>query len=175
MSLRVCLGCSTAYAVGIQACPQCGTPTRNAIYDWEDDVVAKASAEGGATFYLPEGQPVPDDLPDGVRLVGPGTPQDAPETPADRGIVGEHGPELVTLPGAGEVPAPPPVSAPKAEWVEHAAAVLDVPAEEAAALTKAELVETVKAAAVEPPPPPSTPEPSSPESSAPDEADADES
>ena len=165
MSLRVCLGCSTAYAVGIQACPQCGTPTRNAIYDWEDDVVAKASAEGGATFYLPEGQPVPDDLPDGVRLVGPGAPQDAPETPAAE-------PEQVQE----EIPAPPPVSAPKAEWVEHAAAVLDVPAEEAAALTKAELVETVKAAAVEPPPPPdSTPEPSSPESSAPDEADADES
>ena len=36
--------------------------------------MAKASAEGGATHYLAEGDPVPDDLPDGVRLVGPGAP-----------------------------------------------------------------------------------------------------
>ena len=157
MALRVCLGCSTAYAIGIQACPQCGTPTRNAIYDWESDV-AKASAEGGATFYLPEGQPVPGDLPDGVRLVGPGAPQDVPEAPEAPGPAPE-----------AEVPAPPPLNAPKAEWVEHAAAAGVLPLEEAAALTKADLIEAVKE-----PPPPLTPEPSSPESSAPADADADQ-
>lgn len=36
--------------------------------------MAKASAEAGATHYLAEGDPVPDDLPPGVRLVGPGAP-----------------------------------------------------------------------------------------------------
>ena len=154
MSLRVCLGCTTAYAVGLPACPQCGTPTRNAIYDWEDDR-GEGERRGGATFYLPEGQPVPDDLPDGVRLVGPGAPQDAPEAPAEA-------PEV-------EAPTPPPVNAPKADWVEHAEAAGVLTADEAGSLTKTELVETVKHAA-ELPPPPSTPEPSSPGSSAPDDA-----
>lgn len=78
MALRVCLGCSTAYAVGLQSCPQCGSPTRNAIYDWEDDVVAKANSETGATLYVEEGQDV-SDVPDGVRLVGPGAPVTEPE------------------------------------------------------------------------------------------------
>ncbi len=41
--------------------------------------MAKASAEGGSTHYVAEGQPVPDDLPPGVRLVGPGAP--APAVP----------------------------------------------------------------------------------------------
>ena len=81
MSLRICLQCSTAYAVGLEACPQCGAPTRNAVYDWEDDV-AKAS-EFGATLYVAEGQPVPDDVPDGVRLVGPGAPQPEPDPEPD--------------------------------------------------------------------------------------------
>lgn len=67
-----CLGCRTVYAVGIPACPHCGVSD----YDEGDDV-AKASAEGGATHYVAEGQPVPDDLPDGVRLVGPGAPSAA--------------------------------------------------------------------------------------------------
>ena len=162
MALRVCLGCSTAYAIGIQACPQCGTPTRNAIYDWESDV-AKASAFG-ATLFVAEGADVPTDVPDDVRLVGPGAPQDAPEAPE----VPAEAPEV-------EAPAPPPVNAPKADWVEHAAAAGVLPLEEAEDLKKVDLIEAVKAAA-EPPPPPSTPEPSSPESSAPaDSADADDS
>jgi len=58
--------------------------------------MAKASAEGGATQYLAEGQEVPDDLPDGVRLVGPGAPaEDVPEPdePAEPEAEAEAGPE----------------------------------------------------------------------------------
>jgi len=64
------------YAVGIPACPHCG------VADYEEDGVAKASAEAGATHYLAAGDPVPDDLPEGVRLVGPGAPA-VPESVAD--------------------------------------------------------------------------------------------
>jgi len=78
-----CTGCRTVYAVGIPACPHCG------VADYEEDGVAKANAEGAATHYLAEGEPVPDDLPEGVRLVGPGAPavpepdvQDEPEPAA---------------------------------------------------------------------------------------------
>jgi hypothetical protein len=40
--------------------------------------VAKASAEGGATLYVAEGDDVPQDVSPEVRLVGPGVPaQDA--------------------------------------------------------------------------------------------------
>jgi len=70
MSLRVCLGCRTVYAAGPPACPQCGTGTRDAVYKWEDDVVK--ATEFGATYYVPEGGEVPGELPDAVRLVGPG-------------------------------------------------------------------------------------------------------
>jgi hypothetical protein len=59
------------YAVGIPACPHCGST------DYSDDeggTVAKASAEGGATSYVAEGDAVPADVPEGVRLVGPGAP-----------------------------------------------------------------------------------------------------
>src|SRR5258706_4219364 len=81
MSLHVCLGCSTLYAIGLKACPHCGAPTRDAVYRWEDDVV-KTSSAGGSTLYLAEGQPVPADLPDGVVLVGPGSGEVTDEAPA---------------------------------------------------------------------------------------------
>ena len=58
--------------------------------------MAKASAEGGATHYVAEGAPVPDDLPPGVRLVGPGAP--APAVPEEQKA------EAVPDP---PVPAPP--------------------------------------------------------------------
>lgn len=104
MALRVCLACRTAYAVGLQACPQCGEPTRNAIYDWEDDV-AKASAFG-ATFYVGEGDAVPTDLPEGVRMVGPGAPVPPEPEPAAEPAAAESSPEPaaaepVLQPGAG--------------------------------------------------------------------------
>jgi hypothetical protein len=68
------------YAVGIPACPQCGGTDYT---DNEGGIVAKASAEGGATHYVAQGDPVPGDLPDGVRLVGPGAPvPDEPEPEA---------------------------------------------------------------------------------------------
>jgi RNA polymerase subunit RPABC4/transcription elongation factor Spt4 len=39
MSLRVCLECRTAYAADLPACPHCGTASRDAVYDWDDDIV----------------------------------------------------------------------------------------------------------------------------------------
>jgi RNA polymerase subunit RPABC4/transcription elongation factor Spt4 len=72
VSLHVCLECTTLYAIGLKACPHCGTPTRDAVYRWEDDVV-KTNSAGVATLYLAEGQPAPADLPAGVVLVGPGS------------------------------------------------------------------------------------------------------
>ena len=39
--------------------------------------MAKANAEGAATHYVAEGALVPDDVPAGVRLVGPGAPAEA--------------------------------------------------------------------------------------------------
>ena len=56
--------------------------------------MAKASAEGGSTLYVGEDEPVPGDVPDGVRLVGPGVPRDEDEPAAV----------------AEEVPAPAPAS-----------------------------------------------------------------
>jgi hypothetical protein len=93
-----CTGCRTVYAVGIEPCPQCGTP------DHEEDWMAKASAEAGATHYVAEGDPVPGDLPPGVRLVGPGAPA-VPEPDA------EDEPEPVVTPepelAAEDVSEPP--------------------------------------------------------------------
>ncbi len=69
--------------------------------------MAKASAEAGATHYVAGGDPVPDDLPPGVRLVGPGAPQDVPEP----GVPAEPEPEVTPEPelaaGDGSEPGPP--------------------------------------------------------------------
>ena len=119
MALRLCLGCSTAYAIGLQACPQCGSPTRNAIYDWESDAVAKANNETGATLYVAEGAPVPDDAPAGVRLVGPGAPQDTPE-PAP-----EPEPEPEVVPDPTPAPTPARASTPKLSSAASSAAADD--------------------------------------------------
>lgn len=53
-------------------------------------------------------------------------------------------PEPAAEPAAAE---PPPPRAPKAEWVEHAVEVAGIPPEDAAAMTKADLIETVTAEA----------------------------
>ena len=42
--------------------------------------MAKANPVTGASHYLAEGQPVPDDLPPGVRMVGPGAPAEDAES-----------------------------------------------------------------------------------------------
>jgi hypothetical protein len=109
--------------------------------------VAKANPVTGATFYVAEGDAVPDDLPDGVRPVGPGAEEPEPAEAVD-------------------VPELPPVRAPKADWVDHAEAA-GLPRDEAEAMTKAELVEAAQAP---PPPADSTPKLNSPASSAPGEA-----
>lgn len=97
MSSWRCLGCRTVYAVGIPACPHCG----DTDYDEGDDV-AKVSAEGGATHYVAEGQPVPDDLPPEVRLVGPGAP--APAQPEPEPEPAEETPEVVPDPSPDSTP-----------------------------------------------------------------------
>ncbi len=68
--------------------------------------MAKASAEGGATHYVAEGDPVPDDLPPEVRLVGPGAPAVAIPDEQEAEVVPGPGPdEPATIPGPDSAPA----------------------------------------------------------------------
>jgi len=113
--------------------------------------MAKASAEAGSTHYVAEGFPVPDDLPPDVRLVGPGAPQE--QAPADPEPVPPSPaavtPSMPPRPLGQAAPAgsePPPLRAPKQDWVEHAVAAGAVAPEEAADMTKAEIVEQVSGA-----------------------------
>ncbi len=79
--------------------------------------MAKASADGGATHYVAEGDPVPGDLPEGVRLVGPGAPvaegapEDAGQAPEaeapDESGQGEPEPEASSPAGADDEDGPP--------------------------------------------------------------------
>lgn len=72
--------------------------------------MAKASAEGAATHYVAEGELVPDDLPPGVRLVGPGAP--APDVPDEQDAEAVPGPgpdKPATIPGPDSTP---PASSP---------------------------------------------------------------
>lgn len=96
--------------------------------------MAKVNPETGATFYVAEGDPVPDELPAGVRLVGPGAP--APEA--------EEEPEVqAPEPEVQAAPEPPPARASKAEWVDHAKAA-GLPGDEAESMTKADLIEALQ-------------------------------
>lgn len=68
--------------------------------------MAKASPEGAATVYVGEGVPIPADLPEGVRLVGPGAPagpepEPEPELEAEAEVVPDPG-----QPGPGTIPGP---------------------------------------------------------------------
>ena len=107
MSSWRCLRCRTTYAVGLAACPHCGDTGYS-----EGGIVAKASAEGGATHYVAEGDPVPDDLPPEVRLVGPGAP--APGPVADPGAPDEAlaAPEPAPEPEVVPDPSTPDASSP---------------------------------------------------------------
>jgi SAP domain len=106
MSSWRCVRCRTTYAVGLEACPQCGDTT----YSEGGIVVAKASPEGAATVYVGEGVQVPDDLPEGVRLVGPGAPVAEPEPEpeeAEAEVVPDPGqPGPATTPGPDSTPPP---------------------------------------------------------------------
>lgn len=54
MALWLCAGCSAAYAVGLPACPQCGSTNRS-----EEGPMPKITVHGGATN---DAEPVaPDD------------------------------------------------------------------------------------------------------------------
>lgn len=63
--------------------------------------MAKANPEGAATVYVGEGVPVPDDLPPGVRLVGPGAPAE-PEPEVE--VVPD--PQPAATPGPDSTPPP---------------------------------------------------------------------
>ena len=56
MALMVCAACSTAYAVGLAACPHCGSRDS---YE-EGTVVPKISVHGGATHAGDIPTPAPD-------------------------------------------------------------------------------------------------------------------
>lgn len=81
----------------------------------------------------PEPEIVQEDVPEPAPEP---EPEPEPEPPA-----AEPEPEPVT-----EVPPPPPVSAVKADHVDYVTGVIGVPAEEAAAMTKPELVELARSA-----------------------------
>jgi hypothetical protein len=124
-----CTGCRTVYAVGIPACPHCSSR------DYEEDGVAKANAEGAATHYVGEGDPVPDDLPPGVRMVGPGAPaepeaevQGEPEPevtpepePVPEAVSGPQEPEVVPDPPEEHATIPGPDSTPEPSSPESSA------------------------------------------------------
>jgi len=88
--------------VGIEACPHCGELGYS-----EGGVVAKASAEAGATHYVAEGDPVPGDLPEGVRLVGPGAPSAEAEPGVQDAGEAEVTPEPELAAEDGSEPGPP--------------------------------------------------------------------
>lgn len=84
MTLRVCLDCSTAFAVGVRLCPHCGSE-RNAEQgtaaamgihagvpvETEEDTMPKITRHGGASFP-------PDEETAAAEVDGGGEP--APET-----------------------------------------------------------------------------------------------
>lgn len=111
-----CLACTTAYAVGLPACPQCG-----------------------GTEYVEGG---PGEMPKITLHGGPSYAQERPGEAGDR-FAAVNAPEPTPV---VELPIPPAVTAPKADWVEHAAAVVEVHPEpdtlpDPATLTKPELIQ----------------------------------
>ena len=76
--------------------------------------MAKANAEGAATHYVAEGDPVPDDLPPGVRLVGPGAPDEPePDVQDEAEPVVTPAPELVSEDVSGPQDLPGPSTPPE--------------------------------------------------------------
>lgn len=115
--LWVCEGCGTRYAESLETCPHCGAQERHA--DYEEDAMPKVTVAGGPSNAAAEAEAAE------VEAVA-----------AEEAAAAEE--EVAAA-------APPPASAPKAQHVEYATAVLGVPEEEAAAKTKAELIEDAQA------------------------------
>lgn len=100
MSIWTCPACTARYAVGLAACPQCGTPST------QGGDVPKITREGGPSYG--------EDRDPGAAAehVHPGTgePADGIEHPAD----GTMSPAVSNEPGPAAVPDPPaPKAAPK--------------------------------------------------------------
>lgn len=76
MASWLCMGCRTAYAVGIPACPHCQST------DYSEGGDVKANANGG-TLYVPEGTEVPAELAgvEGLQFVGPGAGEVTDDVP----------------------------------------------------------------------------------------------
>ncbi len=127
MTRWVCGACGSLWNAGAPCCPSC----RSTDHDEEGATVPNATT-GGPSYE-------PGREPDGYTA--PSEPDAAGQAPAGTGVPpGDSGASEGV---SGPQPDPPPVKAPKADWVEHAAAV-GIPAAEAEQMTKADLVETVK-------------------------------
>lgn len=146
MALWVCTQCSCRYAVGAPCCPQCRG--REWVPEHEEDGVAKISKAG--VSYGPD--LAPQEHPGtGVPMEGIEHPADGTEVTIGNKDDGVPGEQVTQLP-PGEVAtpeplSPPPVSAPKADHVDYATTALGLPEDEAAAMTKPELVELARSAA----------------------------
>src|SRR5258708_28240260 len=99
MSGWQCRGCRTTYPPGVPLCPPCEARGKVAA-------VAHANAHG-STHYVGEGDPLPSDLSEDVRLVGPGAPAvPEPEVPLTRAEVGKLIDEAVRGAAGPGVPDP---------------------------------------------------------------------
>lgn len=153
MSLWICTACATRYAVGLEACPQCGDTqhtegplgalawtcqTPECRSQWKLKLLECPRCKGDR-MRLEE-----ITLPHITVHGGPNIPGEQPardETPAVAAEV-PAAPAVAETPPPAETPADtasrPSVNAPKAAWVEHVAAS-GLDRIEAEAMTKAAL------------------------------------
>lgn len=115
--------------------------------DGSDDVSAGSSSSTSASKPAASSRSTPSEPPSPApATVSPSATPPAP-TPAPASSSSASS-AAGSTPGTGSAPSssdPPPLRAPKQEWVEHAVAAGAVAPEEAADMTKAEIVETVTA------------------------------
>lgn len=98
MALWQC-GCGTAYAVGVAACPHCGST------EYMEDGVAKITSSGGASLHTD----VPDVVPE-VREGGAAADESAAPVPvAEQLAAGVPAEETVTIADQRAGAEPPPM------------------------------------------------------------------
>lgn len=76
MSLWICKDCTAAYAVGLPACPQCGSTTHTTKDDLER-AMPKISRSGGPSY-----ETAPADAQPTETAAAPETEPEAPPAPA---------------------------------------------------------------------------------------------
>jgi hypothetical protein len=136
VALWYCLDCTAAYAVGLTACPQCGS-TR--YTDNEEEAAVPHITVAGGPSMTPEEVEAEQAAAahagqETTQTISGAAPDPAPETRPET-----------------ETPEPPPAAAPKAAWVDHVAQVAGVDPDEAASMTKPQLRELAEQAAAEQP------------------------